>query len=116
MQSATKTKSTGELLFFRGIVVFGSAVGVGLSVANISYYDRIRKDTCNGISKTQAKTMYWVSIVFAIIFAILFIWSLYSFFHDSHKNEQVNEYEKNITKQEKESQIKMKSSDYRILW
>ncbi len=93
MQSVKK--STGELLFFRGVVAFGSAVGVGLSVANIAYYDRVKKDTCNGISKTQANTMYWVSIIFAIIFAILFIWALYSLFHHSHKNEQVDIYLEN---------------------
>ncbi len=93
-----KSKSTGELLFFRGIVVFGSVIGAGLSIANISYYDRVRKDTCNGITKTQADTMYWVSIVFAILFFLLFIWSLFSLLHHSHKNEQVDEYLKNQKK------------------
>lgn len=92
------TKSTGELLIFRYVVVFGSVIGAGLSVANISYYNRIRKDTCNSISKNKAKLMYWLSIFFAIIFAILFIWSLFSLFHHSHKNEQINEYQKNVKK------------------
>ena len=68
---------TTETRWFKIIsfIVLGFIVGV--SIANIVYFNRIRTGTCNAVTQGEANIMMWVNIVISIITGLLFIWSLW---------------------------------------
>lgn len=69
--------SSTEAVWFKIIVLIVSAVFVGFSIANIVYFNRIRKGNCEEVSEGEATTLLWLNIVMVIIAGIIFIWSLW---------------------------------------
>ncbi len=64
-----------------GIYVFIVVIFVlGVSILNAIYYDRIRKGTCNAVTKKEAETGFWMNIIIAILSGILVFWSLFWIF------------------------------------
>ena len=68
---------TGETLWFKGMVVVGSAVIAGFAAAAIYYFDKIRKNGgCGSVTQSEATSMYYVAVIILIIALIIFIWAL----------------------------------------
>lgn len=84
--------SDTESRWFKIIVTLLSAVIIGVTIANLVYYNKIRTGSCNAVSSGEATTMLWINVVLLVIGAVVFIWSLYRLFvsHDTHQ--QVKHY------------------------
>jgi hypothetical protein len=65
-----------ESNWFRVITLIGAGFGAGFFITNAVYWDRIRNNPCNAISASEANTMRWISIIFAVIFFIIAFWAL----------------------------------------
>ncbi len=69
-------KETSEAKWFRVTAVVVTAVGAGLSIANAIFYNKAKNGSCVGISSTEIDVLFWVNVILAIIFIVLFIWAL----------------------------------------
>ena len=67
-----------ESRWFKLVVVTASGVIVGVSAANIAYFNRIRTGTCSAVSSTEATTMMWFNVGILIASAIIFLWGVYT--------------------------------------
>jgi len=65
---------------FKIAVFVGSAVTAGVSIANVIYYNKMRKDTRPHppVSKTAATTMLWINVVIFVVAILLMIWSIWA--------------------------------------
>jgi hypothetical protein len=72
---STYTISTSSRGFLIGSLV-ASAAGVGLTITNAVYYSKARNN-CNSITNTSANVLMWLNIILAVIFGIIFIWTIY---------------------------------------
>jgi len=63
------------------LITTGLVTGVGLAItiANAVFFDKSRKN-CKAYSKTTADIMFWLNIILAIIFGLLFFWTVIRFF------------------------------------
>lgn len=68
---------TAETRWFKIIVTIVSGFFIGIAIANIVYYNRIRSGTCNAVTKNEANVMFWINIVILVIAVIIFLWSLW---------------------------------------
>lgn len=69
---------TTETIWFRVFALVATAIIAGYSIANIVYYNRIRKAlTVNAaVTRGEATAMMWFSIIVFIVSAIMFIWAI----------------------------------------
>ncbi len=78
-ETETEGRLNTEARWFKVTTVVIAAAGAGLAIANAVFFDKIRSTT-NGcgttVSKKDADVMFWINVVLAIIFVILFIWAL----------------------------------------
>ena len=81
---------TTESRWFKIIVTLLSAIIIGVTIANLVYFNKIRTGTCNAVSSGEATTMLWINVILLVIAAVVFIWSLYRLFvsHDTRKQVQ----------------------------
>lgn len=75
---------TSETRWFKVIVFISTGFIAGVSLANIIYYDRIRKSsrTCSAVTNTEATTMVALNVVIFILAVIVFLWSLWKLLFD----------------------------------
>ena len=83
---------TTESRWFKIIVFLLSAAVIGVTIANIIYYNKIRNGTCGAVTHGEATTMLWVNVILLIVAIFVFIWSIWKllFTHDTRK--QVSHY------------------------
>ena len=65
---------------FLWIVLIGSVGGVILTVANAITFDRTRTDNTTisrTITRNTANVLFWLNVILAVVFAIIFIWAIY---------------------------------------
>ena len=78
-----------EAIWFRIISVLLIGFFLGLFIANAVYFDRIVREpfSCT-VTKTEAQTLFWFNVVWAVIAAILFVWAIIRlFWHESKRTE-----------------------------
>lgn len=83
---------TTESRWFKIIVFVLSAIVVGVTIANLVYFNRIRNGTCQAISHNTAVTMLWVNAILLIIAIIVFIWSLWRLLFSGATRQRVQHY------------------------
>ena len=83
---------TTESRWYKITVFIISAIVVGVTIANIVYFNRIRKGTCGAMTSGEATTMLWINVILLIITAIIFIWSLWKLIFSSEKRTQIKHY------------------------
>ena len=83
---------TTESRSFKIVVFILSAVVVGVSIANIVYFNRIRDGTCQAVSHGTATTMVWVNAILLVIAIIILLWSLWRLLFSQGAREQVKHY------------------------
>ena len=71
----TYTISTASRGFLIGALIASSA-GVALTITNAVYYSKARNN-CKSISSTSADVLMWLNIILAVIFGIIFVWTIY---------------------------------------
>lgn len=81
---------TTETRWFKIIVFIFSAIIVGLFIANVVYYNRIR--TGGTVTNGEATSMLWLSVIFLIISIIIFLWSIWSLVFSKTTRESVKHY------------------------
>lgn len=84
--------SDTESRWFKIIIALLSAIIVGITIANIVYFNRIRTGTCNAVNSGQATTMLWVNVILLIISIIVFIWSLWRLFLSGDTRRNIQHY------------------------
>ena len=76
-ETETEGRLNTEARWFKVTTVVIAAAGAGLAIANAVFFDKIRKNGCGTtIAAKDADVMFWVNVILAIIFVILFIWAL----------------------------------------
>lgn len=81
---------TSETRWFKILVFIFSAVVVGLFIANVVYYNRIR--TGGTVTTGEATSMLWLSVIFLILGIIVFLWSIWSLIFSKETRESVKHY------------------------
>lgn len=66
--------------WFKFTVFAVSGFMAGVSLANVIYYNRIRTESCDAVTKGQARSMYIINIIIFIVSFALFIWSAVKIF------------------------------------
>jgi len=80
---------TTESRWFKIVVFLLTSIVVGVSIANIVYYNRIRSGTCGAVSNGEATTMLWISVIVLIIAALIWLWSIWRLFFSRETRERV---------------------------
>ena len=84
--------SDTESRWFKIIVTLLSAVIIGVTIANLVYFNKIRTGSCDSVSSGEATTMLWINIILLVIAAVVFIWSLYRLFVSHDTRQKVQHY------------------------
>lgn len=66
--------------WFNVITIIVSAAAIGIGIANVIYYNRIRGGTCGAVSDSEATTMLWINVVLIVLAAIPFLWGIINLF------------------------------------
>ena len=83
---------TTESRWFKIIVFILSAIVVGVTIANIAYFNQIRNGSCQALSHNTATTMVWVNAILLVIAIIIFLWSLWRLLFSGAARAQVRHY------------------------
>ena len=83
---------TTESRWFKIIVFILSAIVVGVTIANVAYFNRIRTGSCQALSNSTATTMVWVNAILLVIAIIIFLWSLWRLLFSGAARAQVRHY------------------------
>jgi hypothetical protein len=69
---------TSEARWFKIVVFVVSGFFVGFSLANIIYFNRIRRNNgVPGITRGEATSMLWINAILFAISLIIFIWAIF---------------------------------------
>lgn len=78
MQAQSAAYETTEARWFKIAVLIVSGFFVGFSIANIVYFNKIRRvGGAAGISKGEATAMVWINALLLAISIVIFLWSIY---------------------------------------
>ena len=68
-----------EFTWYKAIVLITAAMGLGIGILNIVYFNRIRLNTanCTELTSGEANAALWLNIALVIFSGILFFWSLF---------------------------------------
>jgi len=83
---------TTESRWYKVLVFIVSGIVVGVSIANIVYFNRLRDDSCTAVSSGEATTMLWVNVVILVIAALIFLWSLWRLIFSRESRKQIKTY------------------------
>lgn len=83
---------TTESRWFKIVIFLVSGIVVGVSIANIVYFDRIRKGTCGAVTHGEAVAMIWVNAILLVIAALVFLWSLWRLIFSRDTRQKVKHY------------------------
>ena len=87
------TVETSEARWFKIVVFIVSGFFVGFSLANIIYFNRIRRNGgAPGITVGEATAMLWINAILFGIALIIFIWSIYRLVAGQEYRRRVSEY------------------------
>lgn len=81
---------TTETRWFKIIVFIFSAISVGLFIANVVYFNRIR--TGGTVTTGEATSMLWLSVIFLVIAIIVFLWTIWSLVFSKGTQESIKHY------------------------
>ena len=83
---------TTESRWYKALVFIVSGIVVGVSIANIVYFNRLRDDKCTEVSSGEATAMLWVNIIILVIAALIFLWSLWRLIFSRESRKQIKTY------------------------
>ena len=83
---------TTEAVWYKVLVFIVSGIIVGVSIANIVYYNRLRDGSSASVSDGEATAMMWVNIVVLVIAALIFLWSLWRLIFSRESRKKVKMY------------------------
>lgn len=84
---------TSEARWFKIVVFVVSGFFVGFSLANIIYFNRIRRNNgAPGVTRGEATAMLWINAILFGISLIIFIWSIYRLVAGQEYRRRVTEY------------------------
>ncbi len=84
--------NTSESLGYKIFVLILSVFIVGVSIANVIYFNRIRKNGCVDVSSGEATAMLWVNGIILVISVFFFFWSLWRLIFTKDKRKQHKTY------------------------
>ena len=102
-----------EAIWFRIISVLLIGFFLGLFIANAVYFDRIVREpfSCT-VTKTEAQTLFWFNVIWAVIAAILFIWAIVRlFWHESKRTEAKQKVKHYVTTKTAEAKVAAQRTD-----
>ena len=80
-----------ELTFYRSIVLISSAASLGIGIAALYYFNKIRfNGACGPVSEGTATTMVWLLLLLVILAAVAFFWSLFRLIFSGEDHDVVN--------------------------
>ena len=81
-----------ELTFYRSIVLISSAASLGIGIAALYYFNKIRLNgACGPVSEGTATTMVWLLLLLVILAAVAFFWSLFRLIFSGEDHDVVNQ-------------------------
>ena len=84
---------TSEARWFKIVVFVISGFFVGFSIANIVYFNRIRRNNgAPGITRGEATAMLWINAILFGVSLIIFIWSIYRLVAGVEYRRRVTQY------------------------
>lgn len=84
---------TSEARWFKIVVFVVSGFFVGFSLANIIYFNRIRRNNgVPGITRGEATSMLWINAILFAISLIVFIWSIFRLIAGREYRQRVVQY------------------------
>lgn len=81
-----------ESRWFKIVVFLLTSIVVGVCIANIVYFNRIRGNTCVAMTHGEATAMVWVNVILLILTGIIWIWSLWRLFFSHDTRNQITHY------------------------
>lgn len=89
---------SSETLWFRIIVFIISTFFVGFSIANIVYYNRLRRDNCIAITSGEATVMFWLNLILLVFGALVWFWAIIKLlFNKSKRTKYYNNISDKLT-------------------
>lgn len=79
---------TSESRWFKILVFVFSGFFVGFSIANIIYYERLRRSNNNVLTKTESTSMLWINIILLVIAVFIFLWSIWRLIFTKTKRQE----------------------------
>ena len=80
-----------ELTFYRAVVLIAAGFSLGVGVANLYYFNKIRLNgACGPVSEGTATTMVWLNLALVILAAVAFFWSLFRLIFSGEDHDVVN--------------------------
>ena len=76
-ERSVSVSDTTETRWFKIVIVVVTGFVIGISIANIVYYNRIRSGTCNAVTQNEANAMFWINIVILVVASLIFLWALW---------------------------------------
>lgn len=84
---------TTESRWFKIVVFVVSGFFVGFSLANIIYFNRIRRNGGGGgVTQGEATSMLWINGILFAIALIIFLWSIYRLIAGQEYRQRVVQY------------------------
>lgn len=80
---------TTETRWFKIIIFIVTGFVLGVSIANIVYYNRIKSGTCNAVTSGEANAMFWINIIIAVAVGLVMLWSLWRLLFSREFREQL---------------------------
>lgn len=71
---------TTEDLWFRIIIIFVLILFIALFIINAIWWNKVKNSNCVNLSTSQANTMMWLNIIWAVIAGIILIWAIVRIF------------------------------------
>ena len=84
--------SNPESRWFLAIVLLLTIFTIGVTIANIYYYNKIKNGSCNAVTNGEANTLMWVNIIVLVTAAIVMIWDIWRLFFTHKPIPNVNHY------------------------
>lgn len=68
-----------EFTWYKAIVLITAAMGLGIGILNIVYFNRIRLNStnCTVLTSTESNLALWLNIALVVFSGVLFFWSLF---------------------------------------
>lgn len=88
---------TNEGRWFKVAIFIMSGFVAAVSIANIYYFDRIRKASCSAVSSGTAGTLLILNIIIFIVTILIFVWSLIKLLFSGSPNKGNSQNNKSLT-------------------
>ena len=86
-----------ELTWYKALVLIASGLAIGVGIASMVYFNKIRLEgQCGPVSTGTANTMLWLNLILVIFAAIVFLWSLFRLIFTGHDDKVLVNHEYNL--------------------